>query len=186
MARTPNDLAFTPAVRAQQERRGSRASYARWEERRGFRREITPELAAFVAARDSFYLGSASRDGQPYIQHRGGPPGFLVPLDAHTLAFADFGGNRQYITLGNLSENPRAFLFLMDYEHAARVKVWGTAEVVEDDPALLARLSDPAYPARPERAIVFHVEAWDENCHQHIPRLVPAAREAGAADDCGA
>jgi predicted pyridoxine 5'-phosphate oxidase superfamily flavin-nucleotide-binding protein len=171
----PGEIVFTPAVRAQQERRGSRAAYARFEQKRGFAREITPALAAFVAERDSFYLGTASGDGQPYVQHRGGPRGFLKVLDPTTLGFADFGGNRQYITLGNLSENPRAFLFLMDYENAVRVKVWGTAEFVEDDPALLERLVDPGYDAAPERAIRFRVEAWDENCRQHIPRLVPAA-----------
>ena len=165
-------IAFTPAVQAQQDRLGSRDSYARWEETRGFQQEISPELARFVAERDSFYLGTASADGQPYIQHRGGPPGFLKVIGARTLAFADFGGNRQYISVGNLSENARAFLFLMDYEHAVRIKIWGTAEFVEDDPELLASLVDPDYGAAPERAIRFHVEAWDKNCRQHIPRLL--------------
>jgi predicted pyridoxine 5'-phosphate oxidase superfamily flavin-nucleotide-binding protein len=176
MPSPPSDVAFSPAVKAQQDLRGSRAGYARWEKTRGFQTEISDELAAFIAERESFYLGTASADGQPYIQHRGGPPGFLRVLDARTLGFADFGGNRQYITLGNLSENDRAFLFLMDYENAVRVKLWGRARVVEDDPALLAKLVDPEYRAEPERAIVFHVEAWDRNCRQHIPRLVRAER----------
>ncbi len=175
MADDPTPTVFTPAVKAQQERLGSRGAYARWEEARGFSQEISDDLARFVAERDSFYLGTASADGQPYIQHRGGPPGFLRVLDARTLAFADFGGNRQYISIGNLSENPRAFLFLMDYANRIRVKVRGTARFVEDDPELLASLTDSAYGAVPERAIVFHVEAWDRNCPKHIPVLVPPA-----------
>ena len=169
---------FTGAVRAQQELHGSRAAYARWEESQGFPQEISDDFAAFIGERDSFYLGTASADGQPYIQHRGGPPGFLKVLDSRTLAFADFSGNRQYISLGNLSENGRAFLFLMDYEHQTRFKVWGTAEFVEDDPELLASLVDLRYGAAPERAILFHVEAWDRNCRQHIPQLVRAAGPA--------
>ena len=172
----PSDFAFTPAVKAQQERLGSRRSYARWEQSRGFQREISDELADFIAERDSFYLGTASADGQPYIQHRGGPRGFFKVLDPHTLAFADFGGNRQYVSIGNLSENPRAYLFLMDYENATRIKIWGTAEFVEDDQELLESLTDASYGARPERAILFRVGAWDKNCRQHIPKLVPATR----------
>ncbi len=170
-----SDIAFTPAVKAQQERLGSRRSYGRWERSRGFSREISEGLAGFIAERDSFYLGTASADGQPYVQHRGGPVGFLKVIDARTLAFADFDGNRQYISIGNLSENPRAFLFLMDYQNAVRIKLWGTAEFVDDDPQLLASLSDPDYGAVPERAIRFHVEAWDKNCPQHIPRLQRAS-----------
>src|SRR5262249_6129590 len=126
--------------------------------------------ADFLAGLDMFYLGTATADGQPYIQHRGGPPGFLKVLDEHTLGFADFGGNRQYLTLGNLSENPRAFLFLMDYANRRRVKLWGTARVVEGDAAPLEKLRDPAYPGEAERAILFTVEAWDVNCPQHIHR----------------
>jgi len=170
----PNDLVFTPAVRAQQARLGSRESYARFEAKRGFARDLSEDLARFVAERDSFLLATASADGQPYVQHRGGPKGFLRVVGPRTLAFADYRGNRQYISIGNLSENPRAFLFLIDYANAARVKLWGTAEFVEDDAELLASLTDPAYGEVPERAIRFHVEAWDENCHKHIPRLVPA------------
>ena len=138
----PSDIAFTPAVKAVQAAKGSRASYARME-RRGWQTRITPDLAEFLAGLDMFYLGTASADGQPYIQHRGGPPGFLKVLDDRTLAFADFAGNRQYITLGNLSENPKAFLFLMDYANRQRVKLWGTARVVEDDAELLDHLRDP-------------------------------------------
>ena len=174
MAQVFSDIAFTAAVKAQQTRLGSRASYARWEQKRGFAESVTQELADFIAERDSFYLGTASADGRPYIQHRGGPPGFLKVLDEHTLGFADLGGNRQYISLGNLSENDRAFLFLMDYENQARIKIWGRARVVEDDPELLERLTDPDAGGRAERAILFQVEAWDANCRQHIPHLVPA------------
>jgi len=115
-----------------------------------------------------FYLGTATADGQPYIQYRGGPPGFLQVVDDHTLGFADFDGNRQYVTLGNLSENPKAFLFLMDYANRRRERVWGTARVVEGDAALEERLRDPAYPGEVERVILFTVEAWDVNCPQHI------------------
>ncbi len=166
--RPASDVAFTPAVKTVQERLGSRGSYARVEQGPGWSRTVSPDLAAFIAERDSFYLGSASADGQPYIQHRGGPPGFLKVLDENTLAFADFSGNRQYISMGNLSENDRAFIFLMDYTNRRRVKIWGRAEFVEDDPELLKKLIDPDYKARPERALIFHVEAWDVNCPQHI------------------
>ncbi|MDH3474175.1 MAG: pyridoxamine 5'-phosphate oxidase family protein [Rhodospirillales bacterium] len=163
-----SDVAFTPAVKAWQERLGSRKAYARMEAKGGWRGEVTPELADFLAERDSFYLATASAEGQPYVQHRGGPKGFLKVLDARRLAFADFGGNKQYISAGNLSENDRAQIFLMDYAGRRRIKVWGRARVVEDDPALLAGLADPAHEARPERAIVFDIEAWDVNCPQHI------------------
>lgn len=170
--RPVSDIAFTPAVKAVQERLGSRKSYARVEDGAGWSSEVTDELAAFIAGRDSFYLGTASADGQPYIQHRGGPPGFLKVLDPGTLAIADFSGNRQYISMGNLSENDRVFLFLMDYPNRRRVKIWGRAEFVEDDADLLARVVDADYGARPERALVIHVEAWDVNCPQHItPRF---------------
>jgi predicted pyridoxine 5'-phosphate oxidase superfamily flavin-nucleotide-binding protein len=163
----PSDIAFTPAVKAVQTAKGSRVRYAEVE-RRGWRTRVTPDLAEFVAGLDMFYLGTASAEGQPYIQYRGGSPGFLKVLDDRTLAFADFGGNRQYITLGNLSENPRAFIFLMDYANQQRVKLWGAARVVEDDAELLDRLRDPDYPGQVERAIVFAIEAWDINCPQHI------------------
>ncbi len=129
------------------------------------------EVSAFIASRQSFYLATAGTDGRPYIQHRGGPKGFLRVLDDRTLAFADFSGNRQYITAGNLSENPNAFIFLMDYANRRRIKIWGTAEVIDGDRALLQRLSDSSYDGVPERAIRFRVEAWDANCPHHIPRL---------------
>lgn len=174
----PSDIAFTPTVKAIQEQKGSRRGYARMEQAGGWQTTISEDLTEFIANLDMFYLGTANADGQPYIQHRGGPPGFLKVLDDQTLAFADFGGNRQFITLGNLSENPKAFLFLMDYANRRRVKVWGTARVVEDDKALLERLADPEYPGRPERAILFSVEAWDVNCPQHIHRRF-SEREVG-------
>jgi hypothetical protein len=170
-----SDIAFTPSVKAEQERRGSRQSYARMEEKGGWQNDVTASLAAFLAERDSFYLATSTAEGQPYIQHRGGPPGFLKAIGRRTLAFADFAGNRQYITVGNLAENPRAFIFLMDYANRARVKIWGRARVVEDDLDLLRQLADPDYKARPERAIVFEIEAWDVNCRQHI---VPRYSEA--------
>ena len=176
MGRHVSDIAFTPAVKAAQESRGSRAAYARMEQKGGWRDRVTPELAQFLAERDSFYLATATADGQPYVQHRGGPPGFLAVLDERTLAFADFGGNRQYITAGNLSENDKAYLFLMDYANRRRIKIWGRARIAEDDPELLTRLSDPAYKARPERAILFHIEAWDVNCPQHITRRFTEAQ----------
>jgi predicted pyridoxine 5'-phosphate oxidase superfamily flavin-nucleotide-binding protein len=169
MTRYPSDVAITPAVKAVQQKKGSRKGYARMEESGGWETAVTDELREYIAGLDMFYLATATADGQPYVQYRGGPPGFLKALDDHTLAFADFGGNRQYLTVGNLGENPKAFLFLMDYENR-RVKVWGTARVVEDDPALLAKLSDPAYPGKVERAIVFTVAAWDVNCPRHIHR----------------
>jgi len=172
---TASDIAFTPSVKAIQTRKGSRAAYAKQEARGGWETTITPELAAFLSEQDSVYLATASADGQPYIQHRGGPPGFLRVLDEHTLAFADFAGNRQFITAGNLAENPRAHLFAMDYAHRRRIKLWGTARVVEDDPALLASLMPAGYAAKPEQAIVFTVAAWDINCPQHIPQKVNAS-----------
>lgn len=172
MKRPVSDIAFTPSVKAAQEQRGSRAGYAGMEQKGGWSDEITPELALFIGERDSLYLGTASAGGQPYIQHRGGPKGFLKVIDNKTLAFAEFSGNRQYISVGNLDENDRACIFLMDYPNRRRIKIWGRAEFVEDDPELLERLVDPAYGATIERALVFHLEAWDVNCPQHItPRF---------------
>ncbi len=170
----PSDIAFTASVKAIQTRKGSRSAYARIENGSGWQTEVTEDLMDFLSRLDMFYLGTANAEGQPYIQYRGGSPGFLKAIDSRTLAFADFGGNRQYITLGNLSENPRAFIFLMDYENRQRVKLWGTAKVIENDSELLDRLRDPEYPGRVERAIVFTIEAWDVNCPQHIHRRVPA------------
>ncbi len=169
-----SDVAFTEAVKAEQTRRGSRKAYARMEQGDGWETAVTDDLRAFLADRDSVYLATANASGQPYVQHRGGPRGFVRVLDDHTLAFADYAGNRQFITLGNLAENDKAFLFLMDYAHKQRVKVWGRAKIVEDDPALLARLMPEGYAARGERVIVFTVEAWDGNCPQHIPVKIDA------------
>jgi predicted pyridoxine 5'-phosphate oxidase superfamily flavin-nucleotide-binding protein len=179
MLHPSSDVAFTPSVKAVQERKGSRAAYRRVEERGGWRTKITPDLAAFLAERDSAYLGTASKAGQPYIQHRGGPKGFIRVIDEGTLAFADFSGNRQYITTGNLAENDRAYLFLMDYAHRRRVKIWGRAKVVEDAEAV-AKLMPADYKAHPEQAIVFTVEAWDTNCPQHIPQKFDAADVAAS------
>lgn len=164
----PSDIAFTDTVKAIQHRQGSRSSYARMELGGSWETTVTPELEAFLADLDMFYLGTANAAGQPYIQYRGGPPGFLKAIDTKTLGFADFGGNRQYITLGNLSENPKAFIFLMDYARSRRIKLWGTARVVEAAPALLDRLRDASYPGKVERAVLFGIEAWDVNCPQHI------------------
>lgn len=138
------------------------------EQSRGWHSEVTPQLEQFFSTMDSFYFGTATINGQPYIQHRGGPKGFLKVLDNKTLAFADYAGNRQYISTGNLSENNKAFIFLMDYPNRTRIKIWDTAEVIYDDKELLDSLSDPSYKAKIERAIIFRVEAWDANCPQHI------------------
>jgi len=177
MSAPASDIAFTPAVKAIQARRGSRELYARREASGGFRTAITPDLAAFLEGIDTAFLATASRDGQPYAQHRGGPKGFIRALDERTLGFADYRGNRQYITLGNLSENTKAFLFLMDYAHRRRVKIWGKARVV-DDPETVARLMPEGYSARPEQAVLFDVEAWDVNCPQHIPQKIDVAEAA--------
>ena len=171
----PSDLAFTPTVKAIQSRKGSRQGYASMEERGSWETRITPDLAEFIGRQSSVFLGTASGDGQPHIQHRGGPPGFLKVLDDKLLGFADFAGNRQYITLGNLTENPKAFIFLIDYRNRRRVKFWGEARVVEDDPALIKKLKPEGYKARAEQAILFTVSAWDSNCPQHIPQRFEAA-----------
>jgi predicted pyridoxine 5'-phosphate oxidase superfamily flavin-nucleotide-binding protein len=170
-----SDIAFTPAVKAIQTRKGSRSGYAHVEENGGWRTEVDDNLAAFLAETNSFFLATASADGQPYMQHRGGPKGFVKVLDKQTLAFADYSGNRQYITQGNLAENPKANIFIMDYAHRRRVKLWGTARVVEDDAALLASLMPQGYRAKPEQVILFTIAAWDTNCPQHIPQKFDAA-----------
>ena len=175
-----SDVAFTPAVKAIQTRKGSRDGYANMEERGGFRTEIDENLAAFLAETNSFYLATGSADGQPYIQHRGGPKGFVKVLDKNTIAFADYAGNRQYITQGNLSENPKAYIFVMDYARRRRVKLWGEARMVDDDPALLQALMPKGYRARPEQVVVFRIAAWDTNCPQHIPQKFDAADVAAA------
>ena len=163
-----SDIAFTPTVKAEQERRGSRRMYDRMDFRSGAR-----ALEPFLATVDTAYLATATRDGQPYAQHRGGTPGFIKLIDDETIGFADFKGNKQYVTTGNLAENDKAFLFLMDYAQKRRVKVWGRARMV-DDPEVIAALVDPSYPAAAERALVFTVTAFDVNCPQHIPQKLDA------------
>jgi hypothetical protein len=175
-----SDVAFTPSVKAVQARKGSRRSYARIEERGGWQTRITSDLARFIEAQTSIFLATATREGQPYIQHRGGPAGFLKVLDDKTIGFADFVGNKQYITQGNLAENPKAYLFLIDYAHRQRVKIWGEARVIEDDAELTAKLMPDDYKARPEQVILFTVSAWDVNCHQHIPQRFETADVAAA------
>jgi predicted pyridoxine 5'-phosphate oxidase superfamily flavin-nucleotide-binding protein len=175
-----SDVAFTPAVKAVQARKGSRETFAQVEANGGWRTEIDENLAAFLGAATSFFLATSSADGQPYIQHRGGPTGFIRVLDSRTLAFANYAGNRQYITQGNLSENPKAHIFVMDFAHRRRVKIWGEARMIDDDPALLASLMPKGYRARPEQVIVFTVAAWDTNCSQHIPQKFDAADVAAA------
>ena len=162
-----SDLVFPPAVRRAQAERGTAQAYAKKIEH-GFPNAVTPELASFIAEQDTAFLGTASGDGAPYIQHRGGPKGFIKVVDEKTLGFADYRGNRQYITLGNLSENDRAFLFLLDFSRRQRIKLWGRARVIEDDVDLIEKLFDQNYKARPERVILFTIEAWNANCAQHI------------------
>jgi uncharacterized protein len=181
-----SDVAFTPTVKSIQARKGSRDTYAKVEARGGWRTAIDENLAGFLAETNSFYLATASADGQPYIQHRGGPKGFVKILDKNTIAFADYSGNRQYITQGNLSENPKAHIFVMDYAHRRRVKIWGEARVVEDDPALTDALMPKDYRARPEQVILFKIAAWDTNCPQHIPQKFDAADVAAVLADRGA
>jgi predicted pyridoxine 5'-phosphate oxidase superfamily flavin-nucleotide-binding protein len=184
-SRIASDIAFTPAVKAIQARRGSRAAYARMEEGQGWNTTITPELAEFIAAQSSVFLGTANGAGQPYIQHRGGPPGFLRVLDEQTIAFADLHGNRQFITQGNLAENPKAHLFLIDYANRQRIKVWGEARIVEDDAGLLADLLPKHGKSRGEQVLIFRVLAWDANCAKHIPQRFDAldiARELEQRD----
>ena len=169
-----SDIAFTESVKAIQSRKGSRRSYAKMEKNGGWQTEITPDLAGFVAAQRSFFLATANAKGQPYIQHRGGPTGFLRVIDRQTLAFADYKGNRQFITQGNLTDNPRAFIFLIDYLNRTRIKIWGSAKVIEDQQGLLTELmpSQDEYRARAEQVIRFTVMAWDSNCPQHIPQRI--------------
>jgi predicted pyridoxine 5'-phosphate oxidase superfamily flavin-nucleotide-binding protein len=178
-----SDIAFTPAVKAIQVRKGSRQSYARLEESGSWNTRITPDLRAFIEAQTSVFLATANSQGQPYIQHRGGPPGFLKVLDDQTLGFVDFVGNRQYISLGNLQENPKAHLFLIDYANRERVKIWGEARVVEDDTGLTEKLMPEEYKARASQVILIKINAWDSNCPQHIPQRFEAASVAEAIDE---
>ncbi len=181
---TPNayssDVAFTPSVKAVQTRRGSRRAYGRMEERGSWKTCITPDLAEFIAAQTSIFIATGNKEGQPYIQHRGGPPGFARVIDEKTIGFADFGGNRQYITQGNLTDNPKAHLFLIDYARRQRVKIWGEARVVEGDAELMAALMPQGYKARAEQAILFTVTAWDANCPRHIPQRFEVTDVAAA------
>lgn len=164
-----SDIAFTSSVKALQARKGSRHAYARMEQNGSWESTVTSQLRDFIAMQTSFYMATANADGQPYIQHRGGPAGFLHVLDEHRLAFVDFSGNKQFISQGNLAENPQVHLFLMDYAHRQRIKIWGEATVIEDDPALLASLMPENYSAKPEQVVVIRISAWDANCPQHIP-----------------
>ena len=176
---TPEDVLFSPSVKAEQARLGSRESF----ESREWQTEITDNLRQFLDAIDTFFLATASADGRPYVQHRGGPAGFLKPIGPTTLAFADFAGNRQYITLGHLKENDRAHIFIPHFATQQRLKLWGRAHAVEGDIALMERLVDPAYKARPQRAIVFEIEAWDINCRQHITARYREAEMAPAVNN---
>jgi uncharacterized protein len=178
-----SDVAFTPAVKAIQSRKGSRRAYARMEEGAGWATLIGADLAAFIGAQTSVFLATANASGQPYVQHRGGPPGFLRVLDERTIAFADFRGNRQFISAGNLAENPKAHLLLVDYRVRQRVKFWGTASVIENDAALVAQLMPENYKARADQTFIFQVEAWDANCPQHIPQRIDAADVARAVEE---
>jgi len=180
MSNNNSDIVFTPSARRAQAERGSADRYHK-RIATGFPERVTAELAAFIAELDTAFLATVSAAGAPYIQHRGGPKGFIKVLDEKTLGFADYAGNRQYITISNLADNDRAYLFLLDFAARRRIKIWGRARVVEDDPALLARLADPDYRARPERAILFTVEAWDVNCSQHITARFTESEIAEAA-----
>ena len=175
-----SDVAFTPCVKAIQSRKGSRSAYARMESQGGWATAISEALAEFIAGQTSAFLATANTQGQPYIQHRGGPPGFLQGLDEHTIGFADFNGNRQFISWGNLAENPKAHLFLIDYTTRQRIKLWGSARVVEDDEELIKRLMPANYRAKSEQALLFTVNAWDANCPQHIPQRLEASDVAQA------
>jgi predicted pyridoxine 5'-phosphate oxidase superfamily flavin-nucleotide-binding protein len=168
------EIAFTPAVQDFQEKLGSRKAYAGALEGPDHHDRLGEAEASFIATRDSFYLASVSETGWPYIQHRGGPAGFLKVLDERTIGFADFRGNRQYISLGNLAGNDRVSLFLMDYPRRARLKLLGRARAVDrdEDRELVERLAVPEYKATVERGIVIAVEGFDWNCSQHImPRF---------------
>ena len=170
-----SDIAFTPTVKAIQAARGSRESYAKIEARGGFRTEVSADLADFLTHVDTAYLATVNAAGQPYAQHRGGPKGFIRVIDDHTIGFADYIGNRQYVTTGNLADSDKAFLFLMDYAHRRRIKIWGRARVVSDDLELTERLMPEGYKAKPEQVILFEIDAWDVNCPQHIPIKLAAA-----------
>ena len=178
--RYSSDVAFTPTVKAIQTRKGSRRAYAFQEEAGAWQTTIDDDLKAFIEAQTSIFLATANAEGQPYIQHRGGPPGFLRVVDNHTIGFVDYAGNRQFISSGNLADNPKSYLFLIDYAHRRRIKIWGTARIVEGDSTLTANLMPADYKARAEQVILFTVTAWDSNCPQHIPKRFEAADVAAA------
>ena len=170
------DIAATPGVKAAQANNGTLEFWSGFKGDRSFDR-FTENEAAFIVSRDSFYMATVSETGWPYVQHRGGPPGFLKALDEKTLGFADFRGNRQYISLGNLASDNRAALILMDYVRRARMKIFARVEVKDlaSDPDLAQKLAAPGYKAKVERAMLFHLEAFDWNCPQHIiPRFTEA------------
>lgn len=169
-----SDIAFTPTVKAIQERKGSRNSYANMEKNGSWSTKITGELKAFIENQDSIFIATVNSEGQPYIQHRGGPKGFLRVIDEKTIVFVDYAGNRQYITQGNLIENDKAHLFLIDYENQRRVKIWGTARVEEGNQEEIAKYMPKDYKAKPEQVIYFTLAAWDPNCPQHIPARIEA------------
>ena len=175
-----SDIAFSPSIKAIQARKGSRQAYGRMEGRGSWPTRISPDLAAFIEAQTSAFLATANAEGQPYIQHRGGPAGFLRVLDEETIGFVDFSGNRQFITQGNLADNPKVHLFLIDYARRRRIKIWGKARVIEGDTDLTAKLMPDGYKARPEQVILCTVSAWDENCSQHIPQRFNAADTTAA------
>lgn len=180
MDKPTSDIAFTPTVKAIQAARGSREAYAKIEARGGFRTEVSADLADFLTHVDTAYLATVNAAGQPYAQHRGGSKGFIRVIDDHTIGFADYIGNRQYVTTGNLAESDKAFLFLMDYAHRRRIKIWGRARVVRDDLELTERLMPEGYKAKPEQVILFEIDAWDVNCPQHIPIKLDAADVSAA------
>ncbi|MBI4005974.1 MAG: pyridoxamine 5'-phosphate oxidase family protein [Gammaproteobacteria bacterium] len=163
-----SDIAFTDTVKLLQEKLESRKNYAAMEKNGGWNNKITPDFAEYISNRDSFYIATVNSEGQPYIQHRGGPKGFLKIIDDETVGFADFKGNRQYISYGNLLDNDKVCLFLMDYPNRKRIKVWGKAKIIEDDPDLINQLMVSGYKGIPERAFIIRIEAWDINCPQHI------------------
>ncbi len=180
MTRAFTTLVFTPAVQAAQARYGAREHGSALAAREPVRDRLNDDLIAYIAAADSFFIGTANHDGWPHVQHRGGPTGFLKVLDDRTLAFADYSGNRQYVTVGNLGENDRLQLMIIDYQRGRRLKIWGHGAVVDDDPALLERVADRDYPARPERVIRIGIVGWDLNCRQHFPKLVRAPQLSGS------
>ncbi|HEU5057434.1 MAG TPA: pyridoxamine 5'-phosphate oxidase family protein [Kofleriaceae bacterium] len=181
-SRPSSDVAFSPTVKVVQAERGSRAAYARVERGGGFETAVDERLAGFLAEIDTAFLATASADGQPYVQHRGGPRGFIRALDERTLGFLDLAGNRQYVSTGNLRDNERVCLLLMDYARRRRIKVWGTARAVPATPELVAALALPGSRARVEQVVLLTVSAWDVNCPQHIPQKLDAGEVAGVVD----